>query len=66
MARGIRKVGMLEQLGYGRKSKAAPPPPTPEQKAAGLALQEEYLRKMALDGGVPPEQVEAWVAEKAA
>lgn len=45
---------------------ATPPTPTPEQKAASRALMESQLRKMAIDGGVPDDQIEAWVAEKAA
>lgn len=66
MARGIRKVGMLEQLGYRPRSKSLPPAPTPEQKAASRAMQEEFLRKMALNGGIPADEIDAWVAEKAA
>lgn len=66
MAKGYRTVGLWEQLGYGRKRKALPPAPTPEQKAASRAVTESYLRKMALDGGVAPEQVDQWVAGRAA
>jgi hypothetical protein len=65
MARGTRKLSMLEQMGYGRK-KAAPPPPTPEQKAAARALQEEYLRSMAPVWGVPADEVDAWIERTAA
>ena len=66
MARGTRNVGLLEQLGYRRKSKAPAPRPTAEQVAAGRAVTESYLRKMALDGGVPPDQIDQWVAGRAA
>lgn len=66
MVRGTRKVGLFEQMGYGRKRKALPTPPTPEQQAAIRALTETHLRKMAIEGGVPAEEIDAWVAEKAA
>lgn len=66
MTRGTRKVGLFEQLGYGRKRKAAPPMPTPEQKAASKAMQVEFLRNMAINGGIPSDEVDQWVAERAA
>lgn len=66
MARGIRKVSRLEQMGYGRKKKAAPVIPTDEQKAASRATTENYLRNMAINGGIPADEVDAWVAERAA
>jgi hypothetical protein len=66
MARGTRNVGMLEQMGYGRGRKALPTPPTPEQQAAGRALQVEFLRNMAINGGVPPDEADQWAEERAA
>lgn len=66
MTRGVRKVGRLEQMGYGRKRNAAPPAPTPEQVAASRAAQEEFLRKMAPAWGVPADEVDAWIEGRAA
>lgn len=61
MAQGIRKIGMMEQLGYRRRPKPSVPVRTPEEKATDRARADDFLRSMAPVWGVAPEHVDMWI-----
>lgn len=63
MTRVLRKVGMLEQLGYRPKPKRIEQPTTPEQIAADHARSNDFLRSMASAWGVEPEDVDLWLGD---